>query len=812
MMFKPLIIMFFALITSNIWAQSLNRDKVLGLVIGNVIDSTTGKAVEGANVQMRSLGATKAILSTVAGKGGAFEINKIPFGYYSVSFSFSGYGTIVFDSIHMREDRFDFNLGDVKMYPSLNEMAEVVIYNEKPLIESKDGAIIYNVGESALSSGSSTSELLKNMPLVSTDADGKILLKGKEPKILIDEKPTELTSQQLADLLESMPGHLIEKIELMTNPPAEYANEEGGVINIVTKKGRVGLTGRINLVAGTRGEASLTGNVSYRTQKLIMNITAGTGAGRVVGNGHSTRQNFYADSSNTLLTANEYNNKNLRPNLRVNMDYEFNKKNILSFTGLLNANLYDNLGETSYKNINRFDELYRYSTRSNATDGGTITESASVSYTHKGKDSRELLRIISALNFGQYNNTRKFLQAFLQPNGASTGTDSTQYQKTDNRNTSWDIRLTYNKPLNKAIILNTGATTLNSYFHNTLATTVLQKSTGELISRPDMSNDFKFNQSVHSVRAGVTVSLPQRWRIVAGMQADYTAIEFNFIDNTMNSSNHYWSYLPNILVRKEWKTQGLNSSLSYRKTVRRPGINQLNPSIDYSDPYNLRFGNIGLLPQLADNFDWTFGLYKGKYYVNFSAGYNHVKDIIQSIRTLIPGDKTQITYNNITDRKEYEATVFGGYTFSRKLRMNASMGYTYNQYSRYDREVNRYRNGSTYYATVNYNYMLSDRITFEGNVRYNSIADAQGRSRSSIKQNIGVQSKWMNKQLTVGLLLIDIFSQQQFNRTTYGANYTLQSVTASQTRNIRLSVAYNLLKNKKKVSAQQQKAILKTLQ
>lgn len=810
-MFKLLIIMFFALVSTGVWAQNTGRSKVLGLVIGNIIDSTTGKAVEGANVQMKSYGLPATILSTVAGKGGAFEITKIPFGYYTISFSFSGFGTLQFDSIHIREDRFDFNLGDIKMYPSLSEMAEVVIYNEKPLIEAKDGAIIYNVGESALSNGSSTSELLKNMPLVSTDADGKILLKGKEPRILIDEKPTELTSQQLADLLESMPGHLIEKIELMTNPPAEYANEEGGVINIVTKKGRVGLTGRINLVAGTRGEASLTGNISYRTQKMVMNITAGSGAGRVLGDGHSTRQNFYADSSNFLLTTNAYNNKNLRPNLRVNLDYEFNKRNILSVTGLLNANLYDNLGETSYRNINRFDELYRYSTRSNATDGGSVTESASVSYTYKGKDARELLRLITAVNFGQYNNDRTFFQQFLNPDASPTGRDSTQYQDTRNRNKSWDVRLTYNKPLSKAIILNTGATTLNSYFHNSLQTAVLQKATGTLINVPLMSNHFKFNQSVHTLRAGLTISLPQRWRIIAGMQADYTAIRFDFFGNADGSKNDYWNYLPNILVRKEWKAQGLNSSVSYRKTVRRPGINQLNPSIDYSDPYNLRFGNIGLLPQLADNFDWTFGIYKGKYYVNFTAGYNQVKDIIQSIRTLIPGDKTQITYNNITDRKEYEATIFGGYTFSRKLRMNASMGYTYNQYSAYDRQVNRYRNGSTYYANINYNYMLSDRITFEGNVRYNSIADAQGRSRSSIKQNIGVQSRWMNKQLTVGLLLIDIFSQQQFNRTTYGANYTLQSVTASQTRNIRLTIAYNLLKNKKKVSAQQQKAILKTL-
>jgi outer membrane receptor for ferrienterochelin and colicin len=46
----------------------------------------------------------------------------------------------------------------------------------------------------------------------------------------------ELNLQQLQDLLESMPGSSIEKIEVMTNPPPQYANEQGGVINIVTKK------------------------------------------------------------------------------------------------------------------------------------------------------------------------------------------------------------------------------------------------------------------------------------------------------------------------------------------------------------------------------------------------------------------------------------------------------------------------------------------------------------------------------------------------------------------------------------------------
>src|SRR5204862_956098 len=154
-----------------------------------------------------------------------------------------------------------FNLTDITLKPtSAENLGEVIIYAEKPLIQSKDGNITFNAGESAIAAGSNASDLLNNVPLVSKTPDGKITVRGKEPKILIDDKPVELNLQQLQDLLESMPGSSIEKIEVMTNPPPQYANEQGGVINIVTKKGKVGKTGRLSLSAGTRGEASVNGN------------------------------------------------------------------------------------------------------------------------------------------------------------------------------------------------------------------------------------------------------------------------------------------------------------------------------------------------------------------------------------------------------------------------------------------------------------------------------------------------------------------------------------------------------------------------
>ncbi|MBN8785302.1 MAG: hypothetical protein ABS85_03155 [Sphingobacteriales bacterium SCN 48-20] len=797
-------------ITLSTRAQS-GKKEITGIIIGNVIDTLSGKGIPSVTIDLLSLDDSLHSKSLLTDKDGVFEINDIRFGYYNIRFSAVGMGTVRIDSIHIREDRFDFNLGDVRMYPAVGEMNEVIVYAEKPLIEAKDGAIIYNVGESALSAGSSTSELLKNMPLVSTDANGRILLKGKEPKILIDDKPTDLTAEQLSDLLESMPGGLIEKIELLSNPPPQYASESGGVINIVTKKGRVGLTGRINLAYGTRGEATLSGNISYREKKLILNLTAGAGASRITGDNSSFRQNFYADSTNSLATSGDYVNKSLRPNLRITADYEFNKRNLLNVTALFNANLFDNLSETEYINRNRFDDIYRYSTRSNATTGNSLTPTGSVTYTRKGKDVREVLRFIGSFATGSYDNKRIFFQQFLNPDASPTGLDSTQRQKTNNTNRTWTLRLDYTKPLKKWLTLSTGASSSRSGFHNILNTDVLRNGSGDYFNNPLLSNDFWFYQDVHTARAAFTIDLPRKWRIVGGAQAENTRISFAFKEIAEDYANNYWNVLPNFTLRKEWLASGWSSSIIYRKSIRRPGIGQLNPSIDYNDPYNLRFGNPVLLPQLADNFDWNVGLYKGKYYVNVSAGYNLVKDIIQSIRTLIPGDKTQITYQNITDRKEYEASIFGGYTFSKKLRMNASSGYSYNVYSEYDRLNNRYRNGGTFYSSLNFNYIFTDRITLEGNIRYNSIANAQGRSSSNIKQNLGLMTKWLNKQLTVTLSMIDIFAQQEFNTVTYGKNFQVDSYSQTRTRNVRIAVAYNLKRNKQKATKAQQKALLKAI-
>jgi Outer membrane protein beta-barrel family len=262
-------------------------------------------------------------------------------------------------------------------------------------------------------------------------------------------------------------------------------------------------------------------------------------------------------------------------------------------------------------------------------------------------------------------------------------------------------------------------------------------------------------------------------------------------------------------VYKKWADE-VSITLSYKRTIQRPGLNELNPSVDYADPYNTRFGNPQLLPYYADNVDLILGKWNKAWYVNGAVGYNALQDIYSTIRTLQPDGKTTITWQNISGRREYEASAWGGFTVNKKSKVNLSLGYTYNVYSSYDRRVNRFRNGGSFYSTLNGNYQFSELLGSNANFTFNRFANPQGTVRNTLSMNVGMQRRLLQKRLTVSINIIDPFRQQQNRNFTYGPNFSLESFSATQTRNFRIAVGYNLIKppvNKVKRQAKQVKKI-----
>jgi len=772
----------------------LTANSQTGIIAGNVLDSTK-KALTGVSVELVPFSDSNASRKTITDKNGGFLIDKISFGYYRLSFSYVGFQKLTIDSIYFRPERFDFNLNDIflKRSSSSEKLQEVVVYAEKPIIQSKDGNITFNAGESALSAGSNASELLQNVPLVTKDPNGKILVRGKEPKILIDDKPVELNLQQLQDLLESMPGNSIEKIEVLTNPPPQYANEQGGVINIVTKKGRVGMSGRLSVSAGTRGEYSVNGNFTYRKKGLAITITAGTGYNRFHGSGYSVRENIYADSSNFFNTSNFYRNKNLRPNLRANIDYDLSKNHLLNVVLHYNQNDYGNSNTIEYRNINRLGETYTLSERLIKSEGDNYSPSLTATYTYKTNDGSSI-KIISGIAYSNNENNRDFYQQYFYPDHTPTGTDSTQQQLNDTKIWSYNNRVSYDKPLkNKKTFLSFGGFYTRSNNEVSIDASYLKKPDDIMVKMDLLSNHFFFHQTVTNLRGSVKQILKENFSITAGLSAEQTQIWFELLKENKEVKNTYWTYLPFGTINRNWKDK-LNLTCSYRRTIRRPGVNELNPTIDFSDPYNIRFGNANLEASTSHNFDLVAGRTHTKYFVNLGLGYNIVEDIFSQVRTLLPDGKTQITWENISGRKEYEISTWNGYTISKKLKLNLSASYVYSHYSKFEKEVKKFRDGGSFTSNLNSSFNPSDVWSFNESITLNHFANPQGFARWTTRMNLGVQRKLLDKKLTITFNVIDPFVQQKITNYTFGPNFNFKSFSTTQTRNFRLSVAYNFNK------------------
>ncbi|MDF2191988.1 TonB-dependent receptor [Paraflavitalea sp. CAU 1676] len=798
----------FLLIFSIVWAFSLQAQESAsqspGIITGNILDEKQ-KAIGDATVELQLLADTLTRKTTLSDKNGNFSLSNIAFGYYRLKITYVGFQPMVIDSMNFRTERFDFNMNDLVMKSGTSsEMAEVVVYAEKPLIQSRDGNITFNAGESALSAGSTASELLKSVPLVANDPDGKVVVRGKEPKILIDDKPVDLNAQQLQDFLESLPGSMIERIEVMTNPPPQYANEQGGVINIITRKGRVGAGARLSLTAGTNGERNISGNINYRKKGLSINLNVNTGDNRVNGYGYSKRENLYKDSTNYFNSTNSYRNRNTRPGARLSIDYDIDRNNIVNVLLLFNHNDFRNRSENEYTNLNQHQEIYKLSNRYVETEGQNVNPAMNLTYTHRGKKPGETLRLIAGANYSYNQNDRTFFQQFLFPDRTPTGVDSTQQQLNDSWNHGYSVRVNYDKLLdNKSTSFSVGGGTVADASHVVLNTQYWKKPDNVYVKSDLLSNDFGFKQSVHSGRFSMKQIISEQMSVTAGVTAEVTDIKFDLKDKT-EVNNDYTTWLPFANFNQRWE-EVLNLSVAYRKTIRRPGIGQLNPSIDYGDPNNIRYGNPELAPTTAHNFDLVLGRNGNNYYTNLGFGYNVVQSIFSQIRNLLPDGKTETTWQNIDDRHEYEVSTWSGYTLSKRLRMNASASYTFNKYSEYDKTKNKYRDGGSFTTSFNANYSPLDVWNFNGNFTLNRFANPQGTVRSNVRMNLSAQYKLLKKKLILTLNAIDPIFQQKYTTYTFGPNYNLESFSNARTRSYRLTVSYNFTNlvggGKKKPSA-----------
>ncbi|MDP4252308.1 MAG: carboxypeptidase regulatory-like domain-containing protein, partial [Bacteroidota bacterium] len=175
---------------------------------------------------------------TESDKSGKFAFRSVAPGNYHLLITAVGHEPFSGIAFTITEGKKSMELPVSVLKKEGNELKAVSVVNKRPFFEQKADRMVVNVDASPTNAGSTAMDILEKSPGVTVDKDGNISLKGKQGvTIMIDDKPTYMTAEQLANYLKSLPASAIDQLEIMTNPSAKYdAAGNSGIINIKTKK------------------------------------------------------------------------------------------------------------------------------------------------------------------------------------------------------------------------------------------------------------------------------------------------------------------------------------------------------------------------------------------------------------------------------------------------------------------------------------------------------------------------------------------------------------------------------------------------
>ena len=222
--------------------------KDISKLSGKIVDQN-GEAVPFANVALIESNNGGLVDGAVSDEDGIFFIESVKSATVKLVISSIGYTTYSSETFELVPGMTK-DFGVLKLEDEMTGLDEVTVQSSRPEIIIEPDKTIVNVEGTVMAEGSNTLDVIGRSPGVYVDQDGNINLNGRTGvTVMINDRPTYMSSTDLANYLRSMPAENIKSIEVINNPSARFdAEGAAGVINIVLKKSTVdGVFGNIQL-------------------------------------------------------------------------------------------------------------------------------------------------------------------------------------------------------------------------------------------------------------------------------------------------------------------------------------------------------------------------------------------------------------------------------------------------------------------------------------------------------------------------------------------------------------------------------------
>jgi len=147
-----------------------------GIVVGKVIDKTTGYPMEYANVVLFSMRDSSIVAGTVTDPDGKFKMEKVKYGRMYAIANFIGYQKLTIKDIKVTPKQKVVDMGIIELPLSSTNLEGVEVVADKDHVEFKIDKKVINVSQDILASGGSAVAVLENTPSVQVDIEGNVSL------------------------------------------------------------------------------------------------------------------------------------------------------------------------------------------------------------------------------------------------------------------------------------------------------------------------------------------------------------------------------------------------------------------------------------------------------------------------------------------------------------------------------------------------------------------------------------------------------------------------------------------------------------
>ena len=761
-----------------------------GNISGNIVNNA--KPVEFASVTIANLlDSNKVLYYEATDSLGVFKFTNLSDGNYFIKIKMIGF-LVITKKVAINASNKEVHFKDLNLIGDGTNLNEVVITAQKKMIEKTSEGFVINTANNIAQIGGTATDLLRSTPTVTVDNDGAITLRGKTPLILINGRNSGISNT------DQIAASSIESIEIINNASSKYdANAESGIINIKLKK---------NKQSGTNGAIALGGGIGAKgrvNSSFILNNKMGKWN---IGLGYDNRfagrtRSIESNRTNYNLIDNYFIGQNRKDerveklqNLKLNLDYNFNQFNTLSFEAIGNLESQDNnedlVSKLFNKNTGFSSSNDRHSYEYEKVKEGEFALNYFKTYKNSSKTFNASLS--SSIEKGRQNTD--IFTTSLDVDGKTMGATQTQLTHNYEDGIITNASMDYSIPTSAAGVIETGYKGL----FRTIKTDFLtaDKLNNVYIANNAASNIFNFNEQVQAFyfqyhNTNNMVGKDASWNYATGIRAEQVSNNGETNSQSTRFSNSYLKLFPTAHVAYNFN-QKASIKLSYGKRINRPGLGQLNPFVDITDILSPHSGNPNLKPEIIDAYELSFNNGTSKLNFTTSLFFRHSINAIRSFYTQLPNGAILNMPMNIGNVDNYGIeSMIVGKPF-RFYDYNLSATVFRQQINGINIINDGVNSGTNWSGKIINNFTLNNASKLQVIANYISPKTTpQGETFSLYNVDLGLQQKLGKTNFKLNFIIVDAFNTLKSGYNTNTSTFSVYRSQKSDTRAFMITLAYS---------------------